>query len=565
MSKKMKVLYKDKIFWVQADYTENNLLMRYGFQFDRKRKLYYTKFADVFAKLGLHNMPEAIRKCVEDKQKEELLEETLSGIGHVVEPQFKIPMPKGVDLFPFQIQGVHMMCKKENVLSADDMGLGKTPQSIAFLNLDPRAPEKKILLLCPASLKWNWVNEIKKFSIHEYKIGMVNTGDSSRLPITKNFWIVNYDLIARIKPHIETMYWDYLIMDECHYLKNSSSARSKAVLGGVHKEKIVVDGVLKFKYEAEKPIKAKKVIAITGTPVLNKPIEIYPILHYLDKSSWPNKNKFAARYCGLSQGRFGWSADGATNLDELNKRLRQTVMIRRTKEQVLKELPGKMRSIVVVKPEEEEARYLVEEKEMIDRMKTEHGMDDEHFVKAVLSLSFVGTTTHESIFALRHRLAESKVPRVIERIEQRLEETKKIVVFAYHKVMIDGIKKHFKDKALVLSGETPVAKRQEIVDTFQKDPYAEIFIGQIKTAGVGITLTAANMCIFAEADFVPGVLTQAEDRLCRIGQKQMVLVEHIVYEGSLDAQILQVVVNKQNIIDQILVNKSEQKLIDALF
>lgn len=561
----MKVLYKNKTFWVKADYTENNLLNKYGFQFDRKKGLYFTKFADVFKRLGLSNMPESIKKCVEEKQKEELLEETLSGIGHVVEPQFKIPMPKGVDLFPFQIQGVHMMCKKENVLLADDMGLGKTPQSIALLNLDAKATKKKVLLLCPASLKWNWLNEIKRFSVHKYDIGMVNSGDSSRLPITKNFWIVNYDLIAKIKPHIENIFWDYLIMDECHYLKNGTSSRSKAVLGGLHKEKIIVDGVLRVKYDAEKPIRAAKAIAITGTPVLNKPMELYPILHYLDKTSWPNKNKFAARYCNLTHGRFGWSAEGATNLDELNKRLRQTIMIRRTKEQVLKELPGKMRSIVTIKPEEDEARYLQEEREVLANIKSDYNMSEDDFVKAVMSLSFTGTTSQESIFALRHRLAEAKAPRVIERIEERLEETKKIVVFAYHKVMMDAIKAHFKDKAIVLSGETPVEKRQEYVDRFQKDPFLEIFVGQIKTAGVGITLTAANMCLFAEADFVPGVLTQAEDRLCRIGQKQMVLVEHIVYEGSLDAQILQVVVSKQNIIDQILINKSDQKLIDALF
>jgi superfamily II DNA or RNA helicase len=185
------------------------------------------------------------------------------------------------------------------------------------------------------------------------------------------------------------------------------------------------------------------------------------------------------------------------------------------------------------------------------RMELARANEDEESYRAALeqlrsSYRYAFTEISEA----RHRTALAKVPYVVEHVRSVLEEQDKVVVWAHHTDVIRQIASAFGDRAVVLTGETPLAERQRAIDRFQTDPNCRVFVGSITAGGVGITLTAASVCVFAELDWVPGNLTQAEDRLHRIGQRNSVLVQHLVVDGSVDAQLAHSIVAKQRVIDE---------------
>jgi SWI/SNF-related matrix-associated actin-dependent regulator 1 of chromatin subfamily A len=239
------------------------------------------------------------------------------------------------------------------------------------------------------------------------------------------------------------------------------------------------------------------------------------------------------RYCDAYPGQWGWDYSGASNLDELNERLRSTVMIRRLKADVMKELPPKRRQIIELsgalpKPE-------------VD------------YLAAVKALKNPGQIAFEEIARVRHEDALAKLPQVIEFIKDALEESEKIVVFAWHRDVIEGLTQALIDfSPVIVTGDTSLKNRQWAIENFQNEPHTRIFIGNIQAAGVGITLTAASHVIFAELDWTPGVVSQAEDRCHRIGQKDFVLVQHLVLSGSIDAKMAKILVAKQEVLDKAL-------------
>jgi len=186
--------------------------------------------------------------------------------------------------------------------------------------------------------------------------------------------------------------------------------------------------------------------------------------------------------------------------------------------------------------------------------------NQEKYEDAVRRLRNTSSVAFEEMSRVRHQTAVAKVPHVIEYVDTILanmdERNRKVVVFAHHHDVIDKLAEHYGDRAVVLTGQTSMADRQRAVDRFQKDSNVEVFIGSITAAGVGLTLTAANQVVFAEIDWVPANMTQAEDRLHRIGQESSVNVYHLVLEGSIDARMVQVLLDKQEIADRALDNKT---------
>ena len=161
---------------------------------------------------------------------------------------------------------------------------------------------------------------------------------------------------------------------------------------------------------------------------------------------------------------------------------------------------------------------------------------------------------HE-ISKIRHKTAILKCPIVINYIEDTLPSIDKVVIFAHHQDMINAIKQHFGDQAVVISGAQSDVEKQRAVDTFQTDPQKRICIASILSAGVGLTLTAAHHVIFAELDWVPANVTQAEDRCHRIGQTLPVIVKHLVLNGSIDVKVAKKIITKQDICDRALNKK----------
>lgn len=454
-----------------------------------------------------------------------------------------IPVPAGRELLPYQKAGVAYALQRSGTLIADEMGLGKTIQAIGVANA---VGAKRILVVCPASLLSNWRNEIQRWQTLNHKVQVIRAGCAWRA--VEGWTVINYDIVRRYE-RLKAVEWDLVIFDETHYLKNPKTKRTRWLLGGGRGE------------EKVEPIQGARKVLLTGTPITNRPAEIFPLLKYLDGKRWSSFGAFARRYCGGSFNGYGIDAAGASNLDELQERLRSTVMVRRLKADVLTELPAKRRQIVTVDVEGIESivdrEFAVHERNeaalaaaSYAAQKAEVDGTPEEYRAAVDALQKIKGIAFAEVAKVRHDTAVAKVPAVVKHLENT---SGKVVVFAHHRDVVHGIVTALASQGVVsITGDTPNEQRQTIVDRFQTDPVVRFFVGNIQAAGVGLTLTAASHVVFAELDWVPGNVTQAEDRCHRIGQRESVLVQHLVIDGSLDAKMAETIVAKQEMIDKAL-------------
>ena len=467
-----------------------------------------------------------------------------------------IPAPEGLEYMPFQRAGIAYAMKREGALIGDEMGLGKTIQAIGVVNATPDA--RRILVVCPASLRLNWQRELQKWLVADLTVGVAQGKNWPETDVV----VINYDILKRHKATLDAEVWDILIVDECHYLKNPKTQRTKAVLGAWNEDprKVV------------KAIAAKRRLFLTGTPIVNRPIELWPLLRSLDPDNLGRYWKgYVKRYCAGYQDvvrtRHGtktiWQVGGASNLEELQDRLRATLMVRRLKADVLTELPAKRRQVIEVPPNgsvrivKAEQKAWREVQEQLEDLRAQVELakaseDEEDYRAAVAALTEQERVAFNEMSRLRHETALAKVDYVVEHV---LNATDKVVVFAHHRDVISALVTALREaerKVVTITGDTPMNARQAAVDAFQNDPETTVFVGNIQAAGVGLTLTAASHVVFAELDWVPGNMSQAEDRCHRIGQTQSVLVQHLVLDGTLDATMAHTLVEKQEVIDKAL-------------
>lgn len=454
-----------------------------------------------------------------------------------------------LELMPFQKTGVEFIEVKEGrVLIADEMGLGKTAQALAWLALHPK--ERPAVVVCPASLKFNWLEEINKWM---KKPGMVQVLSGRKPQKNKAIYgdiiIINYDIlpnkyIKKGKRMIEqpfTGWVDYLlerkpkvvVLDESHYIKNSKAMRTKAA--------------------CKLAKHCSNLICLTGTPILNRPVEIFNTLNAIDASLFPSFWRFAQRYCGAKHNGWGWNFNGASRTKELNQLLSH-IMIRRTKKEVLSELPDKQRTTIPLE--------LANKKEY-QQIKNNFlaWLIDKKGTQAAKKASKVEQLT--KVEYLKQAAARGKLKAAIKWIENVIEN-EKLVVFATHKEIIDQLTNHFDKEAVKIDGSTTQAKRKEAVDRFQKDSKVKLFIGNIKAAGVGITLTAASKVAFLELPWTPGELIQAEDRCHRIGQKNAVNIYYLVGLDTIDSYIANLLKEKAEVIEKVVDGKASTTEVDIL-
>ena len=347
---------------------------------------------------------------------------------------------------------------------------------------------------------------------------------------------------------------DGILVGNCHYLKNPKALRTKAVLGAWHKEKA----------KRIKPIQAKRRLFLTGTPIVNRPIELHPILKSIDNKRWGNRFEYAKRYCSAYHNGYGWDFSGASHLDELQDKLRSTCMVRRLKADVLTDLPAKRRQVIEI-PANGASDVIAEEQAIAakheSRMATlrvtvelaKASDDPRDYDRAVEKLIEGQREEFAEIAKARKRTAIAKAPYVIDHINDILESgDTKVVLFTHHHEVTDQFLAEFGSRCVKLDGRNSMVSRDASVTRFQTDDHVRVFIGGIKAAGVGLTLTASAHVVFAELDWVPGNMTQAEDRCHRIGQVNSVLVQHLVLEGSIDARMANTLVSKQAVIDKAL-------------
>ncbi len=517
---------RDAERWVaESTYEERAIPKRAGWRWDPKDKCWWTDDIEKAARLAEY----ADEGCADELRP--ILDEQQAALAasRAVDSDIDVPAPDGLAYLPYQRGGIAFAAAREACLIGDEMGLGKTIQALGVINLDESI--RRVLVVCPASLKANWAIEARKWLVRDMSVGIAA---GRRLP-DADVVIVNYAILTKLP--LDSVEWDLLIADECHYAKNPKAKRTKALFA----------------------VKAARRILLTGTPIVNRPVELWPLIKYLDPKRWKNKMRFGWRYCGAHQNAYGyWDFSGATNLDELQEILRSTIMVRRLKVDVLTDLPPKVRQVVELPSDGMDWAHESDASDAYDDLQAaEEEVDalDESapgYEAAVGRLKQARRFFFDEISRVRHETALAKVPHAIEHLHNALEDGRKIVCFAHHHDVIEALASEFGDSAVVIYGETNVDDRQGAVDRFQSDPDCRLFVGSIGAAGVGLTLTAAAHVVFVELDWVPGNVSQAEDRCHRIGQRDSVLVQHLVFNGSIDARIARTIIAKQRVIDDAL-------------
>jgi SWI/SNF-related matrix-associated actin-dependent regulator 1 of chromatin subfamily A len=322
--------------------------------------------------------------------------------------------------------------------------------------------------------------------------------------------------------------------DETHFLKNADAIRTQQVVGS----------------KELPPLDAEWKVAISGTPIVNRPIEMFTTLKWIDPIGWPNRTKFGRRYCQNqdSYKKFAGEFDGASNLDELQTKLRGTIMIRRMKKQALPQLPPKVRQIIEIDPGTKAKKLLT----MFERQQGLVNLSPEEFRQVVKTK--MGACSDEwfnNISGFRRELGLTKLPHIIEHVEEAVEMSGKVLVGCWHREVVDELLNHFTvERAVRVYGNTSMIGKDQAKERFQTDQGCQVFIGNILSSGIGLTLTASSHVIFAELDYVPGNMTQFEDRTHRITQHESVLIQHLVYANSIDAHMTKVQVEKQENIDK---------------
>lgn len=440
-----------------------------------------------------------------------------------------IPLPSERTLFPFQRAGVQYglaaLRRCGGFLNGSEMGTGKTPSTLAMVNAMPDVDA--VLVVCPKIAMMVWQRHAEQWLVGRWRIIRMQPGQKwpQREAGSKLFVVCNYDIVSRHVAAINAAGGvSMVIADEVHFLKNPDAQRTRAVVGKAGRG------------STQPGIAARYRVGLTGTPIPNRVVETWPIISWLDPQRWdPPRGffKFALRYCGAAQTGYGgaWDFTGASNLDEFQATLRSTVMYRVLKSDVLTELPPKLRTIVELDAPQEVVDLLARER------------------KAFESWSGSGSTeAFTDLSRVRHEVGLAKVPLVVEQLRAQIDARGKAVCFGHHRDVLQQVADAFKGESVLVTGDTSTTDREVLARKFQTDPACRLFVGNMQAAGTAITLTASDYVAFAEEDWTPGNLTQAEDRCHRIGATgESVLVEHLVFSDSLDARMVELVIEKQRV------------------
>jgi SWI/SNF-related matrix-associated actin-dependent regulator 1 of chromatin subfamily A len=433
---------------------------------------------------------------------------------------------------PHQKEAIQKLVENKKFILADDMGLGKTTSTI-IAALETGA--KKILIICPATLKINWKREIENYSNKSVYIS-----EGKNFSVDHEFVIINYDIIKNFhdikkkdESKIISANFDLVVVDEAHYIKNPTAQRTK-----------LINDIAK---------KVDRLWLLTGTPMTSRPMDYFNLLNLIESPVARNWMAYAIRYCSGYQFKVGnrkvWNVTGASNLEELRDRTLGLVL-RRLKENVL-DLPDKIITPV----------YLNLKSNNYEEVMGEYynWYDKNPEESKSLTVQFTKLTK------VRQIIADEKINQTIELAENIIEQGKKVIIFCNFTDSLNKIVSHFGKTAVKLDGSMAQHERQYSVDQFQNNEKIKVFVGNIKASGTGITLTSGEAVIFNDLSFLPSDMAQAEDRAYRYGQKNNVLVYYPIFQNTIEDIIYDIVNNKKKIIatvmgDNVGVDVSEEIL-----
>lgn len=399
-------------------------------------------------------------------------------------------LKNGLEYLPFQQAGINAALSKRRFLIADQQGTGKTIQSCGVINSLPQ--DTSFLVVCTASMRLTWKREIEKWTDHSAHI--VRQGIISNHKVN----IINFDILKRNLNKLLERNFQVLIVDEFHLAKNPFAQRA--------------DSIIQLNKQSERSL------FLSGTPFPNSLKESFHLFNMINEKHF-NSFYFHER-----------------NL----KNHSQEFMIRRTRKEVLKDLPEKIRKFIWIPRDKQLSKYCFNE---LQAYSCKHGW--------VESIQF------EDFSRAKREAAKLKLPYMLDSAEEMWDNCKqedgRMVVFVYHLDIAESIKEHFKDKARVevFNGETKEAVKNKIVDDFQQGKI-DILIASIRSAGTGLTLTKATHVLFCELDYRPDIIEQAEDRCMRYGKESNLLVWYLIVEGSFDEHMVNAIKKKQKDVNELM-------------
>jgi len=460
----------------------------------------------------------------------------------------------GMSLLPYQADGVGFVERAGyNCIIGDEMGLGKTVQFV----VSAMRAGLRTLVVCPASLKYNWAREIAKFTRGTSYVATTNgdarpicgipnavSGGPSGDWRTRDFVVINGDiLIDRSQAEkvdgkktgkkvlvksvwadaLKTAGFGLLGVDESHYYKNWKAKRTQRL--------------------AEIAAYIPRRVELSGTVIKSRPVELYSQLRLVSPEIAGRFIDFAKTYCGGYRDRYGFHADGATNLDDLHRRI-QPVYLRRLKKDVLPDLPPKLHSEIPVELDTAtRKRYSRAASDFVAFLRSEGDSKAAARAKRAEHLT--------SVTALKQMTLKAKIAAAIEFITNANEQGEKVVLFSGYTEVIGAITAQFGETCVRVTGDDAPVARDAAVQAFQNDPKIMVFAGNITAAGVGLTLTASNKVLFTDEPWTPGDVQQAEDRCHRIGQNDCVNVYTLLAIDTIDNMIHSLLRAKADVVAEV--------------
>lgn len=415
-----------------------------------------------------------------------------------------------LDLYPYQKVAVEFIDRAGGrAMVADQMGLGKTATAIGYAHYHTL----KTLIICPKSVVVNWAREIERFTGKKTTI-WASKDKAGR--IDAQYHVINYDIVGARMDELRKAGFELMVCDEATFLKNRQTKRAKAILGD-YKQRKLYPG-----------IKTKHVIFLTGTPILNKPIEAFVLLNFLDKDRFSNFFQFTQKYGG-------WKGEDGRNLDDLHHRTKDLI-IRRLKKDILTELPAKQRNDLYVE------LTIDEQKEYQDLLN-----------KLFRKWKVLGKPTIAEMPAIQNYLIERKMPRLIEMVDEMISQDRGILIYSCYVEPLKKLAKHYGKQAAMIHGQLNTTERQKSIDAL-KDGSAKVGLFSIGAGAMGIDglQHSIDTVVFLDRWWVPAIHEQAEDRLFRIGQTKQVQAYYMTCEGTIDEYMGTILREKQQMIDQVV-------------
>jgi len=427
-------------------------------------------------------------------------------------------------LFPYQELGVAFLEETpyKGAIVADAPGLGKTIQTLAWMSLHTEL--RPVLIVVPASVKLNWAREIKKWLPSE-QAQVIMTGKDT-IDLEAGIYIINYELFWRKEETFKHIRPAITVFDECTYLKERKAKRTQAAIALGKRSKYV--------------------LGLSGTPIINRPMEFFNILNLINSDQFPNWFQFGKRYCDGQHNGYGWNFNGSSHLKELQSSIKP-FMIRRKKEDVLKDLPPKRREFLDMELTGNiYSDYQATETEWMSTVQiiqTSQLNDNDSYINILAKLGL-----------MRHILGRAKGEVAIEHIKNFTQGEEKLLVFGHHQDVLSIIEDSMKKANISyvrVDGSTPNQARQDAVDRFQTEEDCLVFLTST-AMGMGVTLTAASNALFVERQWSPSVEEQMEDRIHRIGQTKGVVIWYMQATNTIDELLANIVESKRQLLAELL-------------